>query len=923
MVAYLRLLPFLGLLLADVTGVAAQGVQGVSKGQKWTKESQSFFVPGAYIVEFEDENDENALFGDLHRHGFSATKRLSINSTIFKGASFQLDSINLDPFSTAARIASVPSVKQAWPVHLLKRPDNATLTAPSSDSSHSDEVANIIRRAKSANDTYSPHVAVQIDKLHNAGITGKGIKIGIIDTGVDFNHPALGGCFGKGCVVTYGTDLVGDDYDGSNTPVPGPEPYANCTGHGTHVTGIIGALSNPVGIIGAAPGAEIGMYRVFGCTGDVGADVAMAGATQAFEDGSDILSLSLGGASGWTEDSFSVLLQRIVDAGVPVAVANGNSGSAGLFTAGTPANGKGVTAVSSVENTMTPYYGTIGYVNTDKTSTAGQLPFVYANGANPLPNTTLPLFAITPNVTTDGTFASCNPLNSNAPADLSGYIVLVQYTLGPCDTWTVAEFLAKNNNAKNILYWLDAPGHTYAPGSDAAGFGMTTQLQGQIWIDQLDGGKELYLTFFDSESAPTGSSFLPNPTNPNTIDTFTSWGPTWQADVNPSISTVGGSILSTYPVWAGSYAVDSGTSMATPLMASIYALLMEARGTKDPKTLLNVLSSTALQLPFYDGTTLYNELAPVAQQGGGLAQAYDAAHATTLLSVSSISFNDTDNFVKKTNFEIKNTGKRSVTYTIGHNPTLTMYTFGDGSTGHYSAPFPNPIADGAAASLAFSQKKITVPAGGSAAVTVVATPPHGLNATEIPVYSGFITLNATSGENLAIPYLGVVGSLAKLPVLDTDFNYMIRETVFVLDPVPANYTYVVPVPTSTVWNETLVPLPDYPAILLQIDAGSPLFRVDLVAVGDTKAKVNTTSVLGADIVGTLPGFPIPFAPKGEWIVAYTGMTQEGIATPAGTYQFLVRAAKVYGDVNNPKDFESMLTQPFNMAYNWTADATSR
>lgn len=56
MVAYLRLLPFLGLLLADLNGVAAQSAQGVSKGQKWTKESQSFFVPGAYIVEFEDEN---------------------------------------------------------------------------------------------------------------------------------------------------------------------------------------------------------------------------------------------------------------------------------------------------------------------------------------------------------------------------------------------------------------------------------------------------------------------------------------------------------------------------------------------------------------------------------------------------------------------------------------------------------------------------------------------------------------------------------------------------------------------------------------------------------------------------------------------------------------------------------------------------
>lgn len=66
---------------------------------------------------------------------------------------------------------------------------------------------------------------------------------------------------------------------------------------------------------------------------------------------------------------------------------------------------------------MTPYYGTIGYVNTGKTSTAGRLPFVYANGANPLPNITLPLFAITPNVTTDGPFASYNLLNSIAPVE--------------------------------------------------------------------------------------------------------------------------------------------------------------------------------------------------------------------------------------------------------------------------------------------------------------------------------------------------------------------------------------------------------------------------------------------------------------------------------------------------------------------------
>jgi hypothetical protein len=56
MVAYLRLLPFLGLLLADGTRVAAQGFQGIANGPKtWTKANETSFVPGAYLVEFEDD----------------------------------------------------------------------------------------------------------------------------------------------------------------------------------------------------------------------------------------------------------------------------------------------------------------------------------------------------------------------------------------------------------------------------------------------------------------------------------------------------------------------------------------------------------------------------------------------------------------------------------------------------------------------------------------------------------------------------------------------------------------------------------------------------------------------------------------------------------------------------------------------------
>jgi hypothetical protein len=92
--------------------------------------------------------------------------------------------------------------------------------------------------------------------------------------------------------------------------------------------------------------------------------------------------------------------------------------------------------------------------------------------------------------------------------------------------------------------------------------------------------------------------------------------------------------------------------MACPLAAAIYALIAEVRGTFDPATLENVVSATANPNVFQDGVKAYPYLAPVTQQGGGLAQAFDAAYASTLLSVSSISFNDTDHFIDMTNFTL-------------------------------------------------------------------------------------------------------------------------------------------------------------------------------------------------------------------------------------------------------------------------------
>ena len=70
-----------------------------------------------------------------------------------------------------------------------------------------------------------------VDKLHQLGIKGKGIKIGIVDTGVDYRHPALGAGFGPGFKIAGGWAFVADN----GTTISDPDPLTTCYGggHGT------------------------------------------------------------------------------------------------------------------------------------------------------------------------------------------------------------------------------------------------------------------------------------------------------------------------------------------------------------------------------------------------------------------------------------------------------------------------------------------------------------------------------------------------------------------------------------------------------------------------------------------------------------------------------------------------------------------
>lgn len=160
-------------------------------------------------------------------------------------------------------------------------------------------------------------------------ITGRNITVAVIDSGIDYNHTDLGGCFGEGCRVSNGYDFVNSDNDPMDD---------NTDSHGTHVAGIIGARGN---ITGVAP--EVNFYAVKACdnTGACQLSDIIDSIDWAINNSADIISLSLGGsysdvAEGNTgKDIMSEEIETAVQAGIIVVIASGNDGP-GISTVAVP-----------------------------------------------------------------------------------------------------------------------------------------------------------------------------------------------------------------------------------------------------------------------------------------------------------------------------------------------------------------------------------------------------------------------------------------------------------------------------------------------------------------------------------------------------------------------------------------------------------
>lgn len=454
------------------------------------------------------------------------------------------------------------------------------------------------------------------------------------------------------------------------------------------------------------------------------------------------------------------------------------------------------------------------------------------------------------------------------------------------------------------------------------GSGTVLPQQGADWVHLLKKGSDIHLTFMEPYAADTIYAEFQNHLTGGFASSYTSWGPTWELDVYPTVGAPGGNILSTYLLDQGGYAVLSGTSMATPFVAAAYALVGQVRGTFDPAGLRNVVTSHARAQLWNDGTGTLEEVAPVPQQGTGLIQAYDAAFSTALLTTSSLSFNDTYRSVGNATFTIRNMDEEPVTYKFGNSPALSMYTLSIKNS-FFPDYFPNQIL-AASARLDFSQNSVEVPPKGRVDITVIPILSSMDNARgTLPVYSGFVTINGTNGEHLTIPYLGVFGSMTNEPVVDPLESTMLgygTEDNTVRRPAPDNITFSVPYP---IFNNTFDPddptgkFPvnyyNFPMAEVLLDLGTRILRADVVPLSANYTGP-ITMVLGEDIAGSVYGYPQTYLSRTSTSVVFTGLLDDGTAVPEGDYALNVRALRLFGDPERPEDYDTMVMVPFTLIY---------
>lgn len=416
---------------------------------------------------------------------------------------------------------------------------------------------------------------------HGRALTGEGIKVALIDTGVDYTHKDLYG-FGKDGKVIAGYDFLDKDDD----PL-------DVDGHGTAVAGIIAADGEMKGI---APKAKLLAYKIASGSNYTSSLDIVRALERAARDGADIVNISIG--MDRVNEDIDNAVNNLVRKGVVVVVAAGNSGQNGM---GSPATAKDAITVGATLSTPSSMIATLkindakfeaipmlgSAIDGDESIIRGEL--VYTN------------------------FATARDVNG---LDLKGKIVLAErggpvQIVNGVERREVVYFSDKERNVSSkgaiaLIVYNNEPGLFYGTlihDNNSSDYRPSIPV---VSISREDGLRIKEML----DKGVVSSIELRIFSKPDLVASFSSKGPASPFYIKPDLVAPGAGINSTS--LNGSYAMNTGTSFAAPHVSAAAALLLQKHPDLRPEEVASLLITTAEPI-----TDIYDEPYPLDSAGSG------------------------------------------------------------------------------------------------------------------------------------------------------------------------------------------------------------------------------------------------------------------------------------------------------------------
>ncbi|MGO4602668.1 S8 family serine peptidase [Terrabacter sp. 2YAF2] len=594
------------------------------------------------------------------------------------------------------------------------------------------------------------------------GQTGMGVRVGIIDTGIDYTHADFGGpgtpqafqdakasnSFNPTGKVVGGYDFAGDAYDGADptsVPVPDANPL-DCNGHGSHVAGTTaglgvaadgstwsGGYSSPIDPKalaigpGVAPEASLYALKVFGCQGSTNVvGQALDWAADPNGDGDlsdhlDVVNMSLGSSYGSPQDPDAVAANNLAALGTVVVASMGNSGDV-YEVGGSPGNAARVLAVAASDDGNDVVDGLkvnapSGIEPADTVD--GQQDNVFAAlksvaydwtdkpGVSDTPVAVVGDWSAPPTATnnTDG----CSPYSSADTAKVVGKVVLQMWLDGNgrrCGSVARAA-QAKAAGAIGVIFGSDKNAFSAGVTGDTDIPAMLTVNQATTAIKaQLDASAEVRVTM---TNALRNSVSIKNAGAIDQLAGFSSRGVGVAGGVKPDVAAPGVTTFSVAVGTGNEGVAESGTSMASPHVTGEAALVRGAHPSWSVEEVKAAIMNTATQ-DVYVGPNHTGDVYGPERVGAGRVVADAAVDTATLAYVT-----DDKGAVSVSFGPVAVTGAtQTLTKTVrivNKRPvTSASYVLS------YDAAHPAP-----GVTYSFSPSQVRVPPNGSVDVQVTAT----------------------------------------------------------------------------------------------------------------------------------------------------------------------------------------------------------